>query len=401
MVSGTGVWAGLMRVAFTLIGGKQWTGGYNYLRNLVQVLGEHAPGRLTPVLFFGEDTEPADLEAFRRAAGAQVVYTPLLNQRNKPRALLRAVLLGRDAAIQRLFDQQRIDVVFEAAQFFGRSLAQPAIAWIPDFQHLALPQLFNRAAYWRRELGFRAQVAAGRTIMLSSEDSRQACERLYPATRGRTCVIRFAIPPPAQPLPLKRAQEVARAHGLPEQFFFMPNQFWAHKNHLLVVDALARLRKCGRNDIVVAASGKQIDPRNPGHVQALRARITALSLEDNFRLLGLIPYEDLLALMRASTALLNPSLFEGWSTTVEEARALGVPMLLSDLDVHREQAGADATYFDRRSAQGLADTLQSFAPLTSRQRDDLSARAWRNAAHRVQAFGAEFAALVECCATKR
>ena len=48
--------------------------------------------------------------------------------------------------------------------------------------------------------------------------------------------------------------------------------------------------------------------------------------------------------MCASVALLNPSHFEGWSTTVEEARALGVPMLLSDLDVHLEQAQGIARF---------------------------------------------------------
>ncbi len=42
--------------------------------------------------------------------------------------------------------------------------------------------------------------------------------------------------------------------------------------------------------------------------------------------------------MLCSTALINPSQFEGWSTTVEEAKSLGVKMLLSDLEVHKEQA---------------------------------------------------------------
>lgn len=385
-----------MRVAFTLIGGKQWTGGYNYLRNLVQVLAEHVPGRVTPVLFFGEDTEPADADPFRRVAGAQVVHTPLMNERNKRGALIRSLLLGRDTGIQRLFTEQRIDVVFESAQFFGRRLAQPAIAWIPDFQHRALPQLFTRAGYWKRELGFRAQVAAGRTIMLSSEDSRRACERFYPATRGRTRVVRFAIPP-AQSMPLDRARAVANRHGLPSHFFFMPNQFWSHKNHLLVADALALLRERGRGDIVVAASGKQLDPRNPAHFPALQARITELRLADNFRLLGLIPYEDLPGLMCASTALLNPSLFEGWSTSVEEARALGVPMLLSDLDVHREQAGTDASYFDRHSAESLASALQSFVPRSAREQDELADRAQWTATQRVQTFATEFVALVKSC----
>ncbi len=61
--------------------------------------------------------------------------------------------------------------------------------------------------------------------------------------------------------------------------------------------------------------------------------------------------------MRACTALINPSLSEGWSTTVEEAKSLGVPMLLSDLRVHREQAGDCAYYFDPEAAGQLASLM--------------------------------------------
>jgi glycosyltransferase involved in cell wall biosynthesis len=61
--------------------------------------------------------------------------------------------------------------------------------------------------------------------------------------------------------------------------------------------------------------------------------------------------------MVGSVAVVNPSLFEGWSTTVEEARALGVPMVLSDLPVHKEQAEGIAHFFDRTSAASLANAL--------------------------------------------
>ncbi|MGO7565077.1 glycosyltransferase, partial [Rhizobium johnstonii] len=66
---------------------------------------------------------------------------------------------------------------------------------------------------------------------------------------------------------------------------------------------------------------------------------------------------DLAPLATASMDLLNPSLFEGWSTTVEEALSWGVPLILSDLEVNREQAGEAAVFFDSHDAQALADAL--------------------------------------------
>jgi glycosyltransferase involved in cell wall biosynthesis len=82
----------------------------------------------------------------------------------------------------------------------------------------------------------------------------------------------------------------------------------------------------------------------------------------------MIPLSHVYALLRACTALINPSRSEGWSTTVEEAKSFGVPMILSDLDVHREQTTGTARYFGTDDPATLADYLvqaaqESVAPL--------------------------------------
>lgn len=384
-----------MRVAFTLIGSKNWTGGHNYLLNLLIALGQYQKDRLTPVLFVGEACSTDDVKAFTGISGVELVKTPLLNASRRSISLMQAMLLGRDVPLQRLLQLHQIEVVFEAAQFFGWRLDLPAIAWIPDFQHKVLPHLFSRAAWWKREIGFRAQVAGGRTIMLSSDDARHACEHYYPSTRGRTRTIHFAVPPgPA--VTYDEARAVAEPYGLPIRFFFMPNQFWQHKNHELVLDALDILRQRGRQ-VVVAASGMQVDQRAPDYFYKFKARLDQTGLAESFLLLGMIPYSDLLILLRSCTALLNPSLFEGWSTTVEEARSIGTPMLLSDLDVHREQMGGEATYFDRHSATSLADALDSFVPLDESQREQLAMDARMAAIQRVRQYASDFVELAEYC----
>lgn len=384
-----------MRVAFTLIGGKDWTGGYNYLLNLLHVLGQHQMGRLTPVLFVGEACTESDIASFAAIPGVELVRTPLLNASRRTVSLIQAMLLGQDASVRQLFQAHQIDVVFESAQFFGWRLGIPAIAWIPDFQHKVLPHLFSRSAWWKREIGFRAQVLGGRTIMLSSEDARHACEQHYPSTHGRTRTVNFAVPPNSR-IPYSEARAIADSYGLPEQYFFMPNQFWRHKNHSLVLEALTILRQRGRQ-VVVAASGKQADPRAPDYFPAFQERLEQAGMQDMLRLLGMIPYPHLASLMRASTALLNPSLFEGWSTTVEEARSMGTPMLLSDLDVHREQMGEDARYFDRHSALSLANALDGFVPLSVTQREKRVDEARAVALQRVEQFALDFVELAGYC----
>jgi glycosyltransferase involved in cell wall biosynthesis len=135
-------------------------------------------------------------------------------------------------------------------------------------------------------------------------------------------------------------------------------------------------------------------------VPSLMRAVSNAGLESDLLMPGMIPYADLMPLMQASTALLNPSLFEGWSTTVEEARAAGVPMVLSDLDVHREQAGDHATYFDRYSAESLADALANFKPPPLAVRLLLREQARAESERRVKQFAHEFIALAHA-AVKR
>ena len=61
--------------------------------------------------------------------------------------------------------------------------------------------------------------------------------------------------------------------------------------------------------------------------------------------------------MRHSLAVIQPSLFEGWSTVVEDARCLGKKMSLSDFPVHLEQNPPGSVFFERNSPQELANLI--------------------------------------------
>lgn len=382
----------MIRVGFPLIGGRGWTGGYNYLLNIIRATQTHALGRITPVVFVGPEAFDDVRDDLSVVEGVEVVADRAFAEAGKSGRLAEALVLGLDRSAARAFHEHRIDIVFEAAQFYGWRLPQRAIAWIPDFQHRRLPHLFSSFARFKRAVGFNAQIRSGRRIMLSSEDARTDCELFHPASRGKTSVVRFAIPRETAIDPIE-ARAAADRHALPEIYFYLPNQFWIHKNHDAVIKALAILKAQGRH-VVVAASGNQLDPRDPDHFQRLMAQANEAGVGELFRPLGLIPYADVPLLMRASAAMINPSMFEGWSTTVEEARSTGTPMILSDLRVHREQAGESATYFDPARPEQLADALLTFRPRSGSERIAMATEASARSLQRSAEFGQRFADLV-------
>lgn len=345
-----------MRLGIPLVGGRQWMGGYNYILNLFRVLRQFGSGCVEPVLFVDQHLLEPDLEPFA-SIGYEIVRSQAFDPTRLAHTLLPRIVLGKDPHIDRTFRDLRIDAVFENANYYGWRLALPAIAWIPDFQHRYLPHMFSKAAYWKRELGLRLQVASGRTIMVSSEDARRSCELFFPSSVGRIHAVPFTVLVNDTALAIDPAAVRVR-YGLPPRYVYLPNQYWKHKNHRLVIEALALIRN---SDVVVASTGHGSDPRHPRLYEELQSLVKANGLEKQFRFLGMVSYSEVIALMRGAAAILNPSLFEGWSTTVEEARALGTPLLLSDLSVHREQMGSGAEYFPPDSPEALAALLRKYS----------------------------------------
>ncbi|OAM53138.1 hypothetical protein A7981_06920 [Methylovorus sp. MM2] len=377
-------------IGFSLIGGRTWVGGLNYQVNLIKSILEYEHVRIQPVLFMGLDVSSDILTRFSGIHGLIMVQSEVFNQDNKLPRLLKALVWGIDQSTADIFAQHQIDVVFESADFYGWRFPFKVIAWIPDLQHRRLRHLFGFLAYWKREIGFRVQIAGGRHIMLSSEDARSDFLKFYSLALEKIHVVKFAVP---VELVNQRPKDVIDEYGLPEHFFYMPNQFWRHKNHECVVQALNILRRDGK-EVVIAVSGNQNDHRDKTYFPKIKAMVEAYGLEPYFRTLGVIPYQHVQALMQASAAIINPSRFEGWSTTVEEAKSLGVGMILSDLNVHKEQAGDDAIYFDANNPDQLAELLLNYKQLSLEEKFQSSASALSQSNLRVATFAKVFSDMV-------
>ncbi len=383
------------RIAFTVIGGSGWMGGHNYLLNLFKAIAAHGNRRIEIVLLAGEDVPDSRLEPFIRTGVPEIRRDRCLDAARATRSLVNSLILGRDREFQGLLRRSGVNLVFEAASYRGWRLGIPALAWMPDFQHRMMPEFFTRAGWLRREASFQVQIRSGRYAMVSSDDSRAICEALYPGVRGKVRTVRFAVPPP-RAFSAGEILALRARYGLPEKFFLMPNQYWAHKNHRTVIGALAILANRGVRPVVLA-SGNQDDPRNPHHFRMLEELVRREGLVDQFKMPGLIPVDDLHGLMAGCEAVINSSLFEGWSTTVEEARSAGVPLILSDIAVHREQAAQEGVFFRRLDAVDLADTLEAHISVEPAKRAARALRASADAQRRVKAFADDFIGLAYDC----
>lgn len=389
----------MIRFAIPPIGGKGWFGGWMYMRNLVRSLAEFGDPQIETLLFVGpdraDDPHIADLDALPRT---RLIVDSAFAEDRVRSGVGATLATGRNTPLLAALRRQAVDVVYTPAIYLGWRSDIPAIAWFPDFQHRRLPHMFDRGAWWKRELGFRAQVASSAAIVLSSHDAERDCLNFYPSAKGRTHVARFAVPVEGWP-DADAAWTRLRDADVLQDFVFLPNQFWQHKNHGLAIDAAGILAARGSRRVILA-TGHGDDPRRPGYRAELEAQIVRRNAGENFRLLGNVDHDLVKALMIGANALLNPSRFEGWSTTVEEAKAVGTPMLLSDLPVHHEQAPG-ARFFDADDAVALADAIDSAEPRTQEDMRAAMADAREPTIDRQRAFAREICAVVFASAKSR
>ena len=390
-----------MRVAFSVFGGDGWTGGINYLRNLLSAVAELPNQPVQAVLFIAPETSIKSIEMLLPYLAQPPVVVPgwaggfLLRLKR----LAGSALLQRDFVSEAAFKQEKIDVVFQHAAWYGLNFPIPTLAWIADFQHKHLPHMFSKTNILKRDLGYWALSYCATRVMLSSEDARADCERFFPRFKCRTSVLPFCVQVSEQALTIN-PEEIRRHYQLPVRYFYLPNQFWRHKNHIGIIEAL-KILKAHSERVVIVLTGNPKDGRNLDYPAKIIGLVEEYGLQDSFRFLGMVPFEHIMPLMRGSLAVINPSLFEGWSTPVEEAKALGVPMLLSNLDVHREQAEGVAQFFDPHNLVEIADDIKTaWHTLTLEDRPVKEFQAISNYRKKRLTFGENFAAILSLTVRK-
>jgi glycosyltransferase involved in cell wall biosynthesis len=132
---------------------------------------------------------------------------------------------------------------------------------------------------------------------------------------------------------------------------------------MTVFQSLVLLRDQGIIPFVVC-TGFQDDYRNPDYFPSVLKYLEDEGLTGQVRLLGVVPRDHQVEVFRYAAAVLQPSLFEGWSTVIEDAKAIGRPIIASDLPVHLEQLeGMPNIWFHKRSSpEDLARVLAELWP---------------------------------------
>jgi glycosyltransferase involved in cell wall biosynthesis len=240
----------------------------------------------------------------------------------------------------------------------------PFIINIWDLAHRVYPFFpeVSLAGTWdARELHFRRRIQRAVYIITPNARGKQEITYFYQVPEDKVRTLHHPTPGYALRAAAQRAAKKSLEHlGIKGEFLLYPAQFWAHKNHVLLLRVLKSLRQKYRYEpqLVLTGSDRPLfDSANKGNKSFVAECAAELSVQNQVIFAGFVSQEDLIALYQQAVALVFPSFFGPENLPPLEAFALDCPVVASRIPGSVEQFGDAALQVDPKDPQAWADAI--------------------------------------------
>jgi glycosyltransferase involved in cell wall biosynthesis len=268
--------------------------------------------------------------------------------------------------LEQWFRENKIDLmIYPISSSLSFETRLPYILTIHDLQHRLQPEFPEVSANgeWEaREYIFRNGIRNATMLLSESETGKEDILNFY----GEYGVApdRVKVLPLLPSITLQRdisaaeRQRVRQIYCLPDRYFFYPAQFWPHKNHVRIVEAMALLKQQHDIKVHILFSGYHSGAIREATFKEVTETAAKLQVHDQISYFGYVPDEDIAALYAEARALIMPTFFGATNIPPLEAWALGCPVLTSDIRGIRQQAGEASILVDPKSVEALAEGMR-------------------------------------------
>lgn len=146
--------------------------------------------------------------------------------------------------------------------------------------------------------------------------------------------------------------DIKKKYDIDGEYIFYPAQFWAHKNHIYILEGLKILDEKYNIKINAVFSGSDY-----GNLEFLFKKVKELELEGRIYFIGFVANEEIPYLYKQALALVMPTYFGPTNIPPLEAFKLKCPVLYSDLPGLKEQVQDAALLLDLTKPENLAINL--------------------------------------------
>ncbi len=309
----------------------------------LQQLFEHSGHELDVTLFALRDFSDAYPDL---AASGKTVLLPLSGRSRPARVAAESTWLTQQVR------RHELDLVHHFGGTVPPGVGAPSVVTIHDVQVLEHPENFSPLKRRWLQTALPRAVTSARFVLTPSEFARQsviarlgaAPERVRVAWHGVTLKGRHAPTP-------ERLAQVRAAYRLDGPIVLYPAVTYPHKNHLVLLDAFARIAPDFPTATLVLAGGAASEEGN------VAVEIERLGLGQRVRRVGRIPRADLDVLMFLAAVLAFPSRYEGFGLPMLEAMADGAAVLAAACTASPEVLGDAGVLLDPDDPAAWAEAL--------------------------------------------
>lgn len=191
-----------------------------------------------------------------------------------------------------------------------------------------------------------------------SKSSGEEVKELFHLPEEKLAVIYCGVEEEFYPRPKNEILEVQKKYALPDKYFFFLSNIEPRKNLATLIDAFGLLPESiiKQYALLIVGGMGWLNDDIVQKINSFRKRGINIIHPDFY-----VPDEDLPALHSGAIALIQPSFHEGFGLAPLQAMACGTPVILSDIPVFKEIAGAAAIYFKPKKTNDLAKAMLSLA----------------------------------------
>ena len=332
----------------------KWLGGFYVLKNLINSINSNKNKNIKVILFINKNLNIKLFKSFN----AKIVKTDYFNSIYFYKRIFVKIcilLFGKSKIYDDFFLKFKIDLISHSL-ILGRKSQIKSFYWIPDFQHEHYPEYFSWLTKFLRKINVLFAICNSTKIILSSKDSLSDLKKISKSAVKKSFVNSFYFPS-FKKKDLIPFEQLKKKFNLPEKFFYVPNQYWKHKNHILILKTLKHIQNSHKINVFVISSGQKYAAGSKNCFDETQIYLQKNKLNKNYRYIGIIKDKEVLSLIYYSLALINPSKFEGWNTSVMQARAMSKTILLSNIGSHIEQKYPKTIYFKNNDIKSLSSKI--------------------------------------------
>jgi len=348
----------MTRIAFIInFNSRKWLGGFNFILNLIKSLSLLKNKKIKLILIVDKKFDSNVVKNY----DLEIVKTNFFSHESFTKRIFNKFFIfffGKSFIYDNFFKYHKIDVLSHYNTPLGKKSDIKNFPWLTDLQFLHYPQNFSFKNRILKKINIKLLGSHSDKIILSSKNARKDLKKISVGAYNNSVVNSFTF----GLLNLKEIlslNKLKKKYKIKKNFFYLPNQYFVHKNHIIVIKALNQiLREKKNKNITIISTGHNSDHRNLNHFKKIVKYIKNYNLKKNYIYLGIVPYQDMMSLIYHSIGIINPSKFEGWSSSVEQAKSMGKKIILSDLPVHREQKPNRAKFFKSNDFKKLSKILR-------------------------------------------